>query len=232
MAHELRYPRRQPPDECGEFRRAEPPGHLEPREIIRGPAAMPCERPAEGAACRSKEHTQQARRAEIEWPSHPGNSELLGDPRHSLQDLRQQMGVLMGVQVRRQNAGVEHAPNLRRQFVIRFECARGRPLESKRLSVSGSGPPKIALNQHEVASQVELRILTGQADGVVERAPVRHQRRGGEYSVAVRLDNSGIHIAREAEVIGVDEKTPRCCHRPKRSRTSPLRTSWDSRGCP
>ena len=61
-------------------------------------------------------------------------------------------------------------------------------------------------DQHEMAADVQLRILLCQTDRVVEGRGFRHERRRGQNAVSMRLDNTGVRVAREAEIIRVDNQ--------------------------
>ncbi len=58
-----------------------------------------------------------------------------------------------------------------------------------------------------MATHVERWILPRQHDAVIERVAIRHQRRRGENSVPMRFDNTFVYIARETEVVRIDDKT-------------------------
>ena len=98
------------------------------------------------------------------------------DARHGVQHRRQQVGVLVRIQVRRLETGVENAPNLRDQFVIDADAA-----ESQSARELGDGRWKRRLaDQHQVDADIERGILAREADGVVECRAGGHQRGGGE----------------------------------------------------
>ena len=58
-----------------------------------------------------------------------------------------------------------------------------------------------------MAADIERRSFLAPAHGVVKGRAGGHQRGRGENAVAVRFDDSLIHVAREAEVVGVDNYT-------------------------
>ena len=55
-------------------------------------------------------------------------------------------------------------------------------------------------------ADIERRVFARQAYGVVKRGAGGHERGGSKDAVAVRFDNSSIHVAREAEVVGVNHQ--------------------------
>ena len=55
-------------------------------------------------------------------------------------------------------------------------------------------------------ADIERRIFAGQTYGVVKRRAGGHERGGGEDALAVRFDNSLIHVAREAEIVGINHQ--------------------------
>src|SRR5205823_12691229 len=60
-----------------------------------------------------------------------------------------------------------------------------------------------AAHQNQVRAEIERRVLTRQAHGGVECRSVRHDGGSRENTVLVSFDNSLVHIAGEAEVIGI-----------------------------
>ena len=67
-------------------------------------------------------------------------------------------------------------------------------------------PPRDALpaDQNQMAAHSQLGIRTGSLHCIVECRTVRHQRRTGENSFAMRANNSLIHAARHSKIIGVE----------------------------
>ena len=66
------------------------------------------------------------RERKIEGAAHPGDFVLLRNPRHGIEHRRQQVRVLMGIEMRGLQTGVENAPHLRAQFVINANAAEQR----------------------------------------------------------------------------------------------------------
>ena len=56
-----------------------------------------------------------------------------------------------------------------------------------------------------MAAHVQLRILLRQTDRVVERRGFGHERRRGQDAVSMRLDDTRVRVAGEAEIIRVDD---------------------------
>ncbi len=57
-----------------------------------------------------------------------------------------------------------------------------------------------------MAADVEAGVLARKLHGVAERAAVRHERGGAQNAVLISLDDPGVHVAREAEIIGVNDE--------------------------
>ena len=53
---------------------------------------------------------------------------------------------------------------------------------------------------------IQISSLAGESDGMFERSAGSHQRCGGEYSFAARMHDALIDVAREAEIVGVDDQ--------------------------
>ena len=81
-----------------------------------------------------------------------------------------------------------------------------RPSATARVSCATVDGKRRLAHQNQMDADIERRILARQADGIVKRRAGSHQRGGGEDAFAVRLDNSLIHVAREAEVVGVNHQ--------------------------
>jgi hypothetical protein len=62
-----------------------------------------------------------------------------------------------------------------------------------------------ALHQNEVHPDIERGDFAGTAHGVVERIAVGHHGGSGQHAVAMRFDDSFIHIMREAEIVRVED---------------------------
>ena len=112
------------------------------------------------------------------------------------------MRVLVGIEMRGIQTGVEDAPHLRAQFFINANAAEQH--RAHKLS-HGDGKWRLA-DQDQVNANIERRVFASQTYGVVKRGAGGHERSRGEDAVAVGFDNSSIHVAREAEVVGVNHQ--------------------------
>jgi len=104
--------------------------------------------------------------------------------------------------------GIADSTDLFLQFPIRTNLPFRQRREELRdgRGQSPSGDQRFAANEDEMAPDVERWILPRQANSIVERVAVRHQSRCGEDSVAMSVDDSLVHVAREPEIIGVDDQ--------------------------
>ena len=57
-----------------------------------------------------------------------------------------------------------------------------------------------------MCTDIESGRLFRKPNGVVKRVPVGHQGCGGENTIDMRVDNSGIHIACETEIVRIDNE--------------------------
>ena len=64
----------------------------------------------------------------------------------------------------------------------------------------------MALHEYQMAAHVESRRFPRQPNRIVKGITIRHQCGRCKNAFAVRLNNAGIHIPRETEVIGVDKE--------------------------
>src|SRR5579862_2577087 len=140
---------------------------------------------------------------EIERPPHPWNREVLGDSGHSVQHRWKEMRVLVRIEMRRLQPGIQNAADLRFELLINANLPqRDGPHQA------GYGFRQTRRSdQHQMASDVQSRILTRQAHGIVERSPGGHQRGRSQNAFAMRLNDSKVDVASEAEIVGVDDKT-------------------------
>ena len=63
-----------------------------------------------------------------------------------------------------------------------------------------------------MTAHVESRILVRQADRILERLPVGHQRGRPQNPVLMRLHDALVHIPREPEVIRIDNESLQISH--------------------
>jgi hypothetical protein len=57
-----------------------------------------------------------------------------------------------------------------------------------------------------VAPDIERRRFAREPDSVIESSAGRHERRRRQDPFAVRRQDPGIYVAREAEIIGIDDQ--------------------------
>src|SRR5581483_4490107 len=75
-----------------------------------------------------------------------------------------------------------------------------------------------------MTSDIEPRRFICQPDRIFESLAVCHQRCRSQYAFTMRMHDSGIHIGREAKIIGVDDQPLQI----KKCVAGWLGTSWDS----
>jgi len=111
------------------------------------------------------------------------------------------MRVLVGIQVSRHKAGIEDTSDLLDQLIVNPNLPQrdgANQLRNRRRKSWRS-------HQHQMAADIERRRFLSQADRVVERVSSGHQRCRRQDSEAMRIYDSGIDVAREAEVVGIDD---------------------------
>ncbi len=54
-----------------------------------------------------------------------------------------------------------------------------------------------------MTSDVEGWIQVGEPHSVIERTAIRHQSCGAKNAMSVAVDYAGVHVVREAEIIGI-----------------------------
>ena len=64
----------------------------------------------------------------------------------------------------------------------------------------------MAADQNKVNANVERGVGVGELDSVIEGVPVGHKSGGREDALGVGIDNAGVHIASEAEIIRVNDQ--------------------------
>ncbi len=118
------------------------------------------------------------------------------------------MGVLVGVQVRRAQAGVQNPAHLGGQLLIRPELPRRERREQPRdrCRQRTAGHERAAADQDQVAADIERGVLAREAERVLERLAVGHQGGRGQDTAAVGFHNSLVDVRREAEIVRVDDQ--------------------------
>ena len=134
MAHEFRQTFRQAFQRLDQIRLLQRSGDLKAGEMVGclQVAQRRAQIPDASPACPSATalFVMRAPRIdpEIERPPHPGNPELVRDPRHRVQHRRQQMRVLMRIEMGGPNSRPHDLPHLRRQLLVdRQFAAQQRP---------------------------------------------------------------------------------------------------------
>src|ERR1700683_382926 len=64
----------------------------------------------------------------------------------------------------------------------------------------------MASDQHEVAADIERCVGPRDADGVVKRIAIGHQRGSGENAGAVRFEDAEVHFRRESKIVGIHDE--------------------------
>lgn len=63
-----------------------------------------------------------------------------------------------------------------------------------------------ALHQHQMTAEIERWSAPRKLYGVFKGGAIGHQRRRCQHTLPMRLYYSGIHIARKAEIVGVNNE--------------------------
>src|SRR5271169_4468521 len=116
MAHEFSGAFGQPPDQAREISRLEAPCHLESLEIV-------------GSAAASSDETRladllQKRNRRGNQAADPGDAKLGRDTRHGVENLRQQMRMLVRVEMTRLDSGVQDFAYLAGQPLVNRNAAK------------------------------------------------------------------------------------------------------------
>ena len=116
--------------------------------------------------------------------------------------------MFVGVGVGGRNAGGLDFAGLGGEFAVEIQLAgvdgadEGEEIGWKRFL----GEEGMAADEDEMHANVERGVGVGELDSVIEGIAIGHQRGGGEYPAGVGVDNAGVHVAGESEVIGVDNQ--------------------------
>jgi hypothetical protein len=152
--------------------------------------------------------------------THARNSKFARYTAESSHDDWVGVGVLVGVKVRRIDAGCAYFQDLSAQFPFDFfgaDHSRGetRHEASKRIGEAAvfGGERRnffersncFSTYENQVAANSKARIEFRKFDGVIEGGAAGHQGGAGEDSFAMGSDNSFIYSAGEAEVVGVKD---------------------------
>jgi len=138
----------------------------------------------------------------IERPTHPWNTVFTGQLGHMLQHGRQQVRVLVRVEMQRTDASREHFLNLLPKLggnIYLLPCHR---------SDQSGNRSRISRRTHQrkMDTNIELRQLLCALHRVIEGRAVRHQGSRRENPFAMRPHDAFVHIARETEIVRVDDQ--------------------------
>lgn len=137
-----------------------------------------------------------------------GDLKFFGDDTEGAANGREEMGVFVGVSVGGRNAGGLDFVGLGGEFAIEIQFAgvdgadEGREIGWKWFL----GKEGMAADEDEMHANVEGGVGEGELNGVIEGIAIGHKGGGGEDALGVGIDNAGVHIAGESEVIGVDDQ--------------------------
>ena len=123
------------------------------------------------------------------------------------------MSVFVSVQMQRLQTRIENPFDLRAQLRIGLKPAqrhRVNQLANRAGKVLTPARERGALDQHQMTADIQLRVLAGETDRIVEGRAVRHQGGGRQDALRVSLDDPEVHIASEAEVVRVDDEYCLC----------------------
>lgn len=154
---------------------------------------------------RSSGHGQ----AKVEGKPHVRNAELVREPDDGTENGRRHMRVLVRIEMSRAYADSKNSFDLRAQLGVGIQpITRERDHDiAQRLRQRLASEDRSALNEHKMAANVERRSAARPRDCVFEGIAIRHQRCRREDTVNMCLYDSGIHVRREAEVVGIDNQT-------------------------
>lgn len=136
----------------------------------------------------------------IEGTAYPMNSELVRNAGHRIQYGRKQVCVLMRIQMRGIQAGMENPVHLRPKLVVdanAFERDRVDQIRDR------SGKSRRS-HKNQVASDVERGVFFRQPHRILESSSWRHECGGSQDPVPVRFYDAAVHITCEAEIVGID----------------------------
>lgn len=157
----------------------------------------------------SSEAERWNRQGRIQRKADVWNPKFVSQSRHGAENLRHDVRVLVRVQVCQHNARVRDLLNLSAQFPVGIDLS-GRNRRECVLQLFGerlASYKRASLDENHMAADIEARRLASQANGIVKGVPICHQSCGGENPVTVRVDDSGIHVTRKPEIVGVDDQS-------------------------
>src|SRR5690242_11015016 len=99
--------------------------------------------------------------------------------------------------MRRPDAGCENLLDLSAQLRISVDLLKHKPQRTFRKTPSVQ--KRMALHKHQMAAYIESGCFPRQPNRIVKGVAIRHQGGRCKNSFSMRLNNTGIHIPREAE---------------------------------
>ena len=134
--------------------------------------------------------------------AHPGNAQLGSDACHGIEDRRQDVRVLMSIQMSRLNACIQDLAHLPAKLIINLHASQ----RDCRRQMRNAGRETFGADQHQMDADIQFRILARQRNGVLKGRSRGHQSCGREDALAMRVNDAFIDIAREPEVVGVGDE--------------------------
>ena len=146
-------------------------------------------------------------RRSIQRQSDERDLELLGQPDYGLEYGGNDVSVFMRIKMSWGDPGRKNAFDLSPQFGVNVQMSANQCGDhtARRLGKGASGEQRSTLHEHEMTPDVEGRCFTREANGILECISVGHEGGGREDPLAMRLNNTRVNVAREAEIIGVDD---------------------------
>lgn len=206
MAHELRATFFDRPKSGRERLLVQPSRQAKPDEVIRHAHPAPFAHTPVQRICDPAREVRERRRSVQRQPNER-DLELLRQPDHGLEYGGNDMGVFMRIKMGRGNPGRNDALDLSPQFSVNIQMPadeRGDDT-ARRLGKRSSGEQRSTLHEHEMTPDVEGRCFTRETNGIFECVSVRHEGRGRENPLAMRVNDARINVTREAEIIGIDD---------------------------
>ena len=133
---------------------------------------------------------------------------FFGDDTEGAENWREKVGVFVSVGVGGRNAGGLDFVGLGGEFAVEIQLA-GVDGAGERWGIFGQGflgEERMASDEDEMSANVERGVGMGELDSVIEGIAIGHESGGGDDPAGVGVDNAGVHVAGESEVIGVDNQ--------------------------
>lgn len=144
--------------------------------------------------------------AHVERQTHVWNFELLRQPHHCAKNGRHDMRVLVRIEMGNLQSRIPDFLDLGSKLGINIELTSGESRQNMAqfLRKRPSGKQRSPLHQHQMTTNIQRGCFKRQANGILKSVAVCHQRCRSQYAFAVRVNNAGIHVAGEAEIVGVN----------------------------